>query len=92
MAAISVPSREACLGTFSVNRADGRFVFCLFVFSESTCLRHVSNGKIVKKNINLATPVDLVEDTLVRVFYKMGKSPAYIQYMQYKKAELDTYS
>lgn len=61
MAAISVPSREACLWTFSVYRADGHFVFCLFDFSqsvrecyiekESTCLRHVSNVENVKEQL-----------------------------------------
>lgn len=34
MAAISAPSREAWLWTSSVDRADGRFVFCLFDFSQ----------------------------------------------------------
>lgn len=59
MTVISVPSREACLWTFSVNRADGYFVFCLFDFKEKlwewvsekngTCLYHVSKVKNVKK-------------------------------------------
>lgn len=35
MAAISEPSREAFLWTFSVNRADGHFLFCLFDFPQT---------------------------------------------------------
>lgn len=50
MAVISVPSRESRLGTFPVNRADGRFVFG-FDFSQSTCLCHVSYMKNVKKQL-----------------------------------------
>lgn len=30
MVAISAPSRESCLRTIAVNRADGCFVFCLY--------------------------------------------------------------
>lgn len=52
MAAISVPSRGARLETFSINRADGRFVFFLFGF-ESTCLGHVS---YVEKNVAKKQP------------------------------------